>query len=117
MLGTIAAIIQSWIGNVTTGGLFATAQAIAMGAMIPVLARVGVVGLAVAALVLLCYCHWVTVAVLVFTVAFLVLLYRYPLFTVSTLILLWPDVHSETLSLGPIYSTTCIGVTDCLTSS
>ena len=55
MSGTLAAGIQSFIGSVAAGGLFATAQGIAMGAGIPVLAQVvggaiaGVVGLVVAA--------------------------------------------------------------------
>lgn len=54
MVGTLAAGIQSTIGNVAAGSLFATAQATAMGAGIPVLANAiggavtGVVGVAVA---------------------------------------------------------------------
>ena len=57
MLGSLAAGLQAGIGNVAAGSLFATAQATAMGAGIPVLAQTiggavtGVVGLAVAALV------------------------------------------------------------------
>lgn len=57
LLGTLAAGIQSGIGNVAAGSLFATAQATAMGAGVPALAQAvggavtGVVGLAVAALV------------------------------------------------------------------
>ena len=55
-LGTLAAGIQSSIGNVAAGSLFATVQGAAMGAGIPALAQViggavtGVVGLAVAAI-------------------------------------------------------------------
>ena len=55
--GTLAAGIQSSIGNVAAGSLFATAQGTAMGAGIPVLAQAvggtitGVVGLVVAAIV------------------------------------------------------------------
>ena len=54
MVGTLAAGIQSTIGNVAAGSLFATAQATAMGAGIPVLANAiggavtGVVGVAIA---------------------------------------------------------------------
>ena len=54
MLGTLAAGIQSMIGNVAAGSLFATAQATAMGAGTPVIAQVvggavtGVVGVAAA---------------------------------------------------------------------
>ena len=57
MSGTLAAGIQSSIGNVAAGSLFATAQGVAMGAGIPVLVQTvggtitGVVGLAVAAIV------------------------------------------------------------------
>jgi hypothetical protein len=56
MSGTLAAGIQSTIGNVAAGSLFATAQGTAMGAGIPVLAQAiggtvtGVIGLAVAAI-------------------------------------------------------------------
>ena len=56
ILGTIAAGLQSGIGNVVAGSLFATAQGTAMGAGIPVLAQViggtvtGVMGVAAAAL-------------------------------------------------------------------
>ncbi|KAF9653977.1 hypothetical protein BDM02DRAFT_3107161 [Thelephora ganbajun] len=52
--GTLAAGIQSGIGNVAASSLFASAQAIATGAAIPVLAQViggtrtGVVGMALA---------------------------------------------------------------------
>lgn len=54
--GTLAAGIQSGIGNVVAGSLFAGAQATAMGAGIPVLAQViggtvtGAVGLVLRAL-------------------------------------------------------------------
>lgn len=60
MLGTLAAGIQSSIGNVAAGSLFATAQSVAMGGGIPILwticggvvgAVVGAVGMAVAAIV------------------------------------------------------------------
>ena len=57
MLGTLAAGLQSGIGNVVAGSLFATAQGTAMGAGIPVVAQAvggtvtGIVGLVVAALV------------------------------------------------------------------
>jgi hypothetical protein len=57
MSGTLAAGIQSTIGNVAAGSLFATAQGAAMGAGIPIIAQAiggtvtGVVGLAVAAIV------------------------------------------------------------------
>ena len=57
ILGGIAAGLQAGIGNVAAGGLFATAQGIAMGAGIPALVQVvggaasGIVGAAVAALV------------------------------------------------------------------
>ena len=53
-LGTLAAGIQSGIGNVAAGSLFAGAQGAAMGAGLPVVANVvggavtGVVGLAAA---------------------------------------------------------------------
>ena len=53
-LGTLAAGLQSGIGNVAAGSLFATAQGTAMGAGIPVLGQViggavtGVVGAAAA---------------------------------------------------------------------
>jgi hypothetical protein len=53
MVGTLAAGMQATIGNVAAGSLFATAQATAMGAGVPVLAQAiggtvtGVVGLAV----------------------------------------------------------------------
>ena len=49
-------MIQSWLGNVTAGGLFATLQSIAMGAQIPVIVKViwgaivGAVALVLAAL-------------------------------------------------------------------
>ena len=57
VLGTLAAGIQSGIGNVAAGSLFASVQGAAMGAGIPVVAQVvggavtGVVGLVAAALV------------------------------------------------------------------
>ena len=56
MLGTLAAGLQSGIGNVIAGSLFATAQGTAMGAGIPIVANVvggavtGVMGLAAACL-------------------------------------------------------------------
>lgn len=56
ILGSFAAWIQSWIGNVTAGSLFATLQSIAMGAKIPVIVKVvwgaivGAVALVLAAL-------------------------------------------------------------------
>jgi len=57
ILGTLAAGIQSGIGNVAAGSLFATVQGAAMGAGTPVVAQAvggavtGVVGFVVAALI------------------------------------------------------------------
>ena len=57
ILGTLAAGIQSGIGNVAAGSLFAGAQATAMGAAVPVLghaiggAVTGGIGMSVAALI------------------------------------------------------------------
>jgi hypothetical protein len=56
LLGTFAAVIQSGIGNVAAGSLFAGAQATAMGAGVPILGQViggavtGVIGVIVAAI-------------------------------------------------------------------
>jgi hypothetical protein len=56
MLGTLAAGIQSGIGNVAAGSLFAGAQATAAGAGIPILAQAigggltGFMGMLIAAL-------------------------------------------------------------------
>lgn len=56
-LGTLAAVLQSIIGSVAAGSLFAAAQAVAMGAGVPIIVNVivgviiGVLGMVVKAFV------------------------------------------------------------------